>query len=532
MNKFYFITFAVLALWTGQSKAQTQVDSMSFHKDYFPGQNDINGRYLGSTETMAIVQHKGKLFAGMGNWMDYPITLQSEGTQVLKKDSYNSPWVVDTTVGYSSLRSQALISATFEKDYLGNTLTTPVNLLVGGFGDILPPRWVSTWVRNDTTGIWHSTDILQVSSEAGIRSFCMHTDQVTQKQWLFCGVTAGSIVKVGYDPTAPGMVYPDATQELSGQGRVMAMAECNGNLYAAAVVEIVGTDTIGGLYKRIDGLNPSWQLVYRWPFEQGTNEKNTFRGLTCIPNPQNPNENVLIGTRYGQVEIINPNLNHQVTTEFNFRNYFGNLWYGGTYQPSVSIAAYNQFYPDTLNGSPIWWFGLWVVHPNGMNHPHNGSYFMQRNLSGQYKLGHIYDNAHPVPSGEALRGTRTIVKSPFPEDSSLVYYFGGYDCAGDTSNNTAWIYKGVLANLTTGINENYLLSDISIYPNPVSDFITIDSEAHLSRYKIFDAQGRIIQTGEITGGDKIYLSHLRQGIFFLQLQGGTGSFKTFKLIKQ
>jgi len=512
------IAIVLLMLWAVYSQSQ-QVDSMIFYKDYFPGQNDINGRYLGSTETMAIVQHKGKLYAGMGNWMDYPITLQHEGTQILRKDSYNAPWVVDTSVGYSSLRSQDIISTTFTKDYLGNLLPSPVNLLIGGFGDILPPHVASVWVRNDSTQIWHKTDIIQLSSEAGIRSFCLHTDKVTQKQWLFCGLTAGSIVKVGYNPSVQGMVYTDPTEELSGQGRVMAMAVCNDDLYATAVLEINGTDTIGGLYKRIDGTNPSWQLIYRWPYLQGSDEKNTFRGLTCVPNPQNFNENVLIGTRAGQIEMINPNLNHQVTVEFNYRDYLGSLWYGGTYLPGVSIAAYNQFYPDTLNGSPVWWFGLWVVHPDGMNHPYNGSYFMQRDLYGQYKLGHIYDNANPVPAGEALRGTRDIVKSPFAEDSSKVYYFGGYDCAQDTSDNTSWIYKGVLANLTTGIGVGTTPPSVVLCPNPVNNLLSIQNKVdEICDYSISNLLGQIMLRGKVQ--QHIDVSSLPTGMYILWLREG------------
>ena len=54
------------------------------------------------------------------------------------------------------------------------------------------------------------------------------------------------------------------------------------------------------------------------------------------------------------------------------------------------------------------------------------------------------DAAHPVPEGSSLRGTRTIELSPFPEDKGRVFYFGGHDCAGRDSHNTAWLYKGVL----------------------------------------------------------------------------------------
>lgn len=333
------IIFAFLSLFAVHTCAQTAIDSMVFHKDYFPGQNDINGRYLGSTETMAIVQHKGKLFAGMGNWMDYPITLQHEGTQVLRKDAFNSPWVVDTSV-------------------------------------------------------------------------------------------------------------IDTTQEMYGNGRVMAMCVCNGDLYASAGVDLLGTDTVGGLYRRIDGVNPSWELVYRWPYtpSKGPDESNIFRGITCISDPLGSGNEVIIGTRSkgALVQIVEPFNNHQVRDELHITGYFGDALFGGTWPFSdYALCAYNNFLPDTVNGENVWWAGLGLIPKNSSNTSNNGAFFLLRDAGGDYRWGYINDPDHPIPLGKSLRATRTICKSPFPEDGGNVYYFGGYDCANDTSDNTAWIYRGV-----------------------------------------------------------------------------------------
>jgi hypothetical protein len=375
-------------------QAQTTVDSMTYSKDYFPGTNDINGKYLGSTETMAIVQHNGKLYAGMGNWMDYPVTLQHEGTQVLRKDAFNSPWVVDTSVGYTSLRSNAIASVYFNKDCNDQTLNPKVNLLVGGFSDVLNPKIAVIWVRNDNTNQWYKNNVFQLPNEAGIRSFAIHTDKVTKKQYLFGGLTVGSIIKAQYNGSAIGFLNVDTTQELNGQGRVMAMCVCNGDLYAAAGVDVVGQDTVGGLYRRIDGANPIWQLVYRWPYTavNSGDEKNIMRGITCVPDPLGSNNDVIIGTRAnpGIVQVIQPFNNHNVYTEFDIRAFFGNEWWGGTYN-GPTLSAYNNFYPDTISGNRIWWMSLWVENPNYTTHPYNGSYFMQRSLTGTYKYGHIYD---------------------------------------------------------------------------------------------------------------------------------------------
>ena len=48
------------------------------------------------------------------------------------------------------------------------------------------------------------------------------------------------------------------------------------------------------------------------------------------------------------------------------------------------------------------------------------------------------------PREPQLVATRTIAVSPFPEDQGKALYFGGYDCNGVPSHNTAWIYKGTI----------------------------------------------------------------------------------------
>jgi len=534
IKKILFIT--IIGIYCFNILAQNTVDSMTFYKDYFPGNNDTNGKYLGSTETMAILQHKGKLYAGMGNWMDYPVTPQHEGTQVLRKDAFNLPWVVDTSVGYTSLRSDAISSVFFSKDVNGQPLNPKVNLLVGGFSDILNPKIAGIWVRNDNTNQWYKNNIFQLPNEAGVRSFAIHTDKVTNKQYLFGGLTAGSIIKAQYNGNAVGFLNIDPTQELSGQGRVMAMCVCNGDLYAAAGVDVVGKDTVGGLYRRIDGISPSWQLVYRWPYTpvKSGDEKNIMRGITCVPDPLGSKNEVIIGTRAnpGIVQVIQPFNNHNVYTEFDIRAFFGNEWWGGTYPNAPTLSAYNNFYSDTISGNKIWWMSLWVENPNYTTHPYNGSYFMQRSLNGTYKYGHLYDNANPVPTNERLRATRTICKSPFAQDQNAVYYFGGYDCARDTSNNTSWIYKGVLAKIPTGINETSLGNSITIYPNPTNTTLFIKAENNnLLQYQILNAIGQIIQQTSLSG-NSIDVSGLPNGIYTIRFTTNKKETSLYKFIKQ
>ncbi len=83
-----------------------------------------------------------------------------------------------------------------------------------------------------------------------------------------------------------------------------------------------------------------------------------------------------------------------------------------------------------------------------------------------------------------------------------------------------------------GVNENSA-SNVSVYPNPVSDLMTVKTNRNMigSSYFMYDLTGRQVLTGklvnEITGVD---LSQLKDGVYFLQM--GTEAKQTFKVIKQ
>jgi hypothetical protein len=517
---------------------------INYSKDYFPGSNDIHGRYLGSTETMTIVKHQGKLFAGMGNWMDYPWKLDNsnEGAQILRKDAFNAPWLVDTSLGYRSMRTEAVVSVWFSKDKNDNLLNPNVNLLVCGAGDISidRPREMNIWVRDDITGKWQkNTGFTVTRGSTGVRCFAVHTDKVTGKQFLFGGMVEGDIIKAQYNPLNPGKLDIDSARELRGLGRVMAMCVCNNDLYATAGVDIVNGDTIGGLYRRIDGVNPKWELVYTWPYipsSTGGDETNIMRGITCVPDPKGSKNQVIIGTRAfpGIVEVIEPFNNHLVYTELRITDFFASQW--DTPFKGPALSAYNNFVADTLNGEEIWWQSLWVTHPkNADGHPNNGAHFLVRYKNGTYQYGDIFDNKNPVTKGESLRACRTICKSPFKEDSSAIFYFGGYDAAKDTSNNTSWIYKGKIKNLITGFSNNRKTNSMNIYPNPTQNQLSISNlpASFKGSVIIYNSMGQSIQSEQKSGSQfSIQTGHLNPGIYFVQIKTEYGEIISKKFIKE
>ena len=134
---FFLIFIIILSGCQNKGKSKNNNDKsisaysdLAFTKDYFPGSKDVNNNFMGGTETMNIVAHKGKLFAGIGYWNDVPNKLDTyPGAQILIKDSANPPWRVDKSFGDEYLRVDSLKSITLTIDKNGINLDNPVNIL-------------------------------------------------------------------------------------------------------------------------------------------------------------------------------------------------------------------------------------------------------------------------------------------------------------------------------------------------------------------------------------------------------------------
>ncbi|MFZ5784955.1 MAG: alkaline phosphatase family protein [Acidobacteriota bacterium] len=416
--------------------------------DFRPGEWDAGGNFLGGTETMELLAHGGRLFASVGFWMDQPYLLPKggdpwTGAQIMVKDSASSPWRLAANLGTHTVRVDALQRVQFSTDAVGAPFPSPLTLLLAGTAEHGSETVSTVWVSDEAGKRWTRTEVAGGSSP--IRSFGSHRDSVTGVHNVFAGSTKGEVFRGALDPASPAPIVWSAAEELSAEGRVMAFAEANGVLYAA-VVRDRDAAASGGLFRRIDGPEPRWELVYQWPFVAGSNaESNTMRGLTAVPDPAGGGHEVLVATRAnpGGMERIDPMAGHRVTVELDIRAFLSSLWDLDEYT-GPALSAYNRLVPatDPTTGERVHLIGLWVSHPEGRVPPHNGSFYLVRHLDGRYELGEINDLTSPLPSGEGLRATRGLEVSPFPEEGGRVVYSGGYDCAGILSHNTGWIMRG------------------------------------------------------------------------------------------
>jgi endo-1,4-beta-xylanase len=444
------------------TSATTPLARLRFTQDYFPGTRDPKGAFMGGTEAMWLAGHRGKLYAAIGYGQDQPGTDPMPGAQVLRKDAPGAPWVVDHTFGRTCMRVEALISFAFTTDRHGKPLAEPVRLLIASPSELTGAAGGSSvFVRNDTTGQWERSRITDGS--LGARSFGSHRDKITGVHHLLAGLNRGGIHRGSYDPQAPGGIRweptPERTAEaLPGKGRriydysrVLCFAECNGDLYMAARIttDESGKPVDGGLYRRVDGDKPTWELVHRWTIEPGVLQSRFLRGLSAVPDPKGGKHQVLIANfEYpGLIARFDPTRPVVAAEqELDIKSFFNQAWNTPAARRRGAIAAYNRFLPvaDPKTGEPLWLCGAWVELPGSPNPPNNGSCYLIRRPDGRYDWGYIYDPAHPVPAGQKLTGCRDIEPSPFPGEQGRVFYFCGYDGGAGPSHNTAWIYRGTL----------------------------------------------------------------------------------------
>lgn len=440
---------------------------LRFSQDYFPGTKDPDGLLMAATEANHLTVHEGMLFASFGATYRNPPKPDSDfvGHAILRKETADGPWRVDFDFGPKPYRVEALTSLHFTTDSNGKKLPKPVTRLVAA-------RWSqnrSLLVRDDAGRTWNEVSViggpnLPLGSVFTARSFADHIDRKTSVHHAFAGCWEGnaqavgeyrsSIYRASYDPAAPSGIKWTAEPELTGVGRIMAFAECNGDLYASCCI-FDDSPNSGGIYRRIDGPQPRWEQVYRWK-EYNTqvwdDEQRMIRGLTAVSDPDAPGKQVLIGFRFFPepiIERINPQQGHKATIELQLNDFFGKAFFGGGRYVGTIRAAYNPFTSFTAprSSQPVHLVGVQIYHPGFPNAPFNGSHYLVRKPDGTYDWGMIFDPEHPVPTGASLDATREIAISPFATDEGRVLYFAGYD-GPFADNRSAWIYRGEMTGKT------------------------------------------------------------------------------------
>lgn len=104
---------------------------------------------------------------------------------------------------------------------------------------------------------------------------------------------------------------------------------------------------------------------------------------------------------------------------------------------------------------------------------------------------------------------------------------------GVPGNNGPAIYRAKLSDFgITDVKESEKKTRELIYPNPAFSYITISEQSnqHYERYEIYDITGRKLQS-ELLSGERIDISFLEQGTYYLSLYNSSGFSVTTGFVK-
>jgi len=319
-----------------------------------------------------------------------------------------------------------------------------------------------------------------------------------------------------------------------------------------------------GVWKRVDGIcmpvhghnyNPNDNLQWRWievpEWEDTLNpgehlRMGQFRGMTAIPDPNHPG-NKLLAFHWDSpdaiIETLDPSNNYQSHVELSTKTFVQSQWGGGAY---CITAGYNEWtpavHPETNDS--VHFIGAWANYPGGETGSVLGrsSWFFVRYSDASYNTLRIWDpnNVFLDTASNGLKGCRSIVASPFPEEAGYVWYFCGFDLTGSgttsITGNKAWIYKGLLPNITTGVNtQNAAPFNFYLYPNPAMETlnIAIPCKSYNGNVFVYNQMGQVVLSEQKTGSQfQLDIRNLGRGLYFIRLWDEYGNAGIKKMIKQ
>ena len=98
-------------------------------------------------------------------------------------------------------------------------------------------------------------------------------------------------------------------------------------------------------------------------------------------------------------------------------------------------------------------------------------------------------------------------------------------CGNDTSCSTVVITNVGVINTGTYKEQ--------VYPNPVHEMLYVDGVLQTTGYRLLNITGIAVLHGDLpTGNNKIAVSALPQGIYFLELTGGDGARSMVRVVKE
>lgn len=105
-----------------------------------------------------------------------------------------------------------------------------------------------------------------------------------------------------------------------------------------------------------------------------------------------------------------------------------------------------------------------------------------------------------------------------PSQFNGIWFF----LAGATPGHTVYIDNIVFGDGTVNVNMHRKIEGFSIYPNPANEYVIFDGKAQ--KVSIFNSIGQVVLTRDNYQGEKISISDLKSGLYFINADNNTAKF--------
>jgi len=117
----------------------------------------------------------------------------------------------------------------------------------------------------------------------------------------------------------------------------------------------------------------------------------------------------------------------------------------------------------------------------------------------------------------------------FPRATIIPEAGGPIRCYSDAQIDTSFQSVACDYSLVTSVNRLEVNTEITVFPNPVQDILTVKSEEPIERIELCDLSGKILIT---TSQLSLDCKHLSSGLYILSIYFKTGERHDEKIIKQ
>jgi hypothetical protein len=146
-----------------------------------------------------------------------------------------------------------------------------------------------------------------------------------------------------------------------------------------------------------------------------------------------------------------------------------------------------------------------------------------------------------VTTGKAQQATIASSGIATGSGGTAAYSIGQVTYTTNTSPTRSLVQgvqQPVEISLVLGVEDNLISLNMQAYPNPTSNYLTLNISflSSLSNesmnYKLFDITGKLIKNKKITSAAEIIsLENLSSATYFLKVENNNQELKTFKIIK-